>query len=111
MQRAGVADQPDVYYLDEIRRGALLRAWSLPYTGRGTEPSALLVALFTQVPSTTSLVLRYAGGMDKKPNIPYAVPKASSDPLPGSPPSWSPSPPCFVAPRAVTPWSATSQDS
>ena len=34
------------------------------------------------MPSTTSLVLRYAGGMDKKPNIPYAVPKASSDPLP-----------------------------
>ena len=32
--------------------------------------------------STTSLVMRYAGGMDKKPNIPYAVPKASSDPLP-----------------------------
>src|SRR5215218_9880932 len=31
--------------------------------------------------STTSLVMRYAGGMDKKPNIPYAVPKASSDPL------------------------------
>ena len=26
--------------------------------------------------------MRYAGGMDKKPNIPYAVPKASSDPLP-----------------------------
>jgi SRSO17 transposase len=34
------------------------------------------------VSSTTSLVMRYAGGMDKKPNIPYAVPKASSDPLP-----------------------------
>jgi SRSO17 transposase len=32
--------------------------------------------------TTTSLVLRYAGGMDKKPNIPYAVPKASTDPLP-----------------------------
>src|SRR5215211_510181 len=26
--------------------------------------------------------MRYAGGMDKKPNIPEAVPKASSDPLP-----------------------------
>jgi SRSO17 transposase len=26
--------------------------------------------------------MRYAGGMDKKPNIPDSVPKASSDPLP-----------------------------
>ncbi len=32
--------------------------------------------------STTSLVMRYAGGMDHSPNILDAVPKASSDPLP-----------------------------
>ena len=32
--------------------------------------------------STTSLVLRYAGGMDERSDIPYAVPKASTEPLP-----------------------------
>jgi hypothetical protein len=63
------------------------------------------------VSSTTSLVMRYAGGMDKKPNIPYAVPKASSDPLPEISTFLEPFAPCFVAPRAVTPLRATSQDS
>ena len=42
----------------------------------------VVVGAYSPSPSTTSLVLRYAGGMDEKPNIPYAVPKASSDPLP-----------------------------
>ena len=46
-------------------------------------------------------------GMDHTANIPEAVPKASTDPLPEISAFLMPFA-LFVAPRAVTPWSATS---